>query len=154
MKASQHIQNILARLPHQPGVYKHFNDVGVVIYVGKAKDLKKRVSSYFNRKTYENSKTKLLVRKIRDIEWIVAPTEQDALLLESNLIKEYRPIYNILLNDDKTFPFIVLKKARFPSVFSTLVMFIRGEYFVPFTSLKCMKLSLIHTLRSRLSPLF
>ena len=109
MKASQHIQNILTRLPHQPGVYKHFNEAGVVIYVGKAKDLKKRVSSYFNRKTYENNKTKLLVRKIRDIEWIVAPTEQDALLLENNLIKEYRPVYNILLKDDKTFPFIVLK---------------------------------------------
>ena len=139
MKASQHIQNILARLPHQPGVYKHFNDAGAVIYVGKAKDLKKRVSSYFNRKTYENTKTKLLVRKIRDIEWIVAPTEQDALLLENNLIKEYRPIYNILLKDDKTFPFIVLKNERFPRVFSTHVMGIRGEYFGPFTSLKSMK---------------
>ena len=139
MKASQHIQNILARLPHQPGVYKHFNDVGVVIYVGKAKDLKKRVSSYFNRNSYENGKTKLLVRKIRDIEWIVAPTEQDALLLENNLIKEYRPIYNILLKDDKTFPFIVLKNERFPRVFSTRLMGLKGEYFGPFTSLKSMK---------------
>jgi excinuclease ABC subunit C len=139
MKTSKHIQNIIARLPHQPGVYKHFDDAGEIIYVGKAKDLKKRVSSYFNRNSYENGKTKLLVRKIRDIEWIVAPTEQDALLLENNLIKEYRPIYNILLKDDKTFPFIVLKDERFPRVFSTRQMSIKGEYFGPFTSLKSMK---------------
>ena len=119
MKTSKHIQNILARLPHQPGVYKHFDEAGELLYVGKAKDLKKRVSSYFNRNSYENGKTKLLVRKIRDVEWIVAPTEQDALLLENNLIKEHKPIYNILLKDDKTFPFIVLKNERFPRVFST-----------------------------------
>ena len=139
MKTSKHIQNILARLPHQPGVYKHFDEAGEIIYVGKAKDLKKRVSSYFNRNSYENGKTKLLVRKIRDIEWIVAPTEQDALLLENNLIKEYRPIYNILLKDDKTFPFIVLKNERFPRVFSTRQLGVKGEYFGPFTSLKSMK---------------
>ena len=139
MKTSKHIQNILARLPHQPGVYKHFDEAGEIIYVGKAKDLKKRVSSYFNRNSYENGKTKLLVRKIRDVEWIVAPTEQDALLLENNLIKEHKPIYNILLKDDKTFPFIVLKNERFPRVFSTRQIDVKGEYFGPFTSLKSMK---------------
>jgi excinuclease ABC subunit C len=140
MKASKHIQNILARLPHEPGVYKHFNGEGVVIYVGKAKDLRKRVSSYFNRKTYENGKTRMLVKKIEDIEWLVAPTEQDALLLESSLIKEHSPFFNILLKDDKTFPYIVLKKERFPRVFSTRrVTSDGGEYFGPFTSLRSMR---------------
>ena len=140
MKPLEYIQNILARLPHKPGIYKHFDAEGTVIYVGKAKDLKKRVSSYFNRKNYENGKTRLLVKKIADIEWIVTPTEQDALLLENNLIKEHWPVYNILLKDDKTFPYIVLKKERFPRVFSTRrVMNDGGEYFGPFTSIRSMR---------------
>jgi excinuclease ABC subunit C len=140
MKPLEHIQNILARLPNKPGVYKHFDAEGTIIYVGKAKDLKKRVSSYFNRKNYENGKTRLLVRKIADIQWIVTPTEQDALLLENNLIKEHWPVYNILLKDDKTFPYIVIKKERFPRVFSTRsVMNDGGEYFGPFTSIRSMR---------------
>ncbi|HIK66730.1 MAG TPA: excinuclease ABC subunit C [Flavobacteriales bacterium] len=140
MKPLEHIQNILARLPNKPGIYKHFDAEGTIIYVGKAKDLKKRVSSYFNRKNYENGKTRLLVRKIADIQWIVTPTEQDALLLENNLIKEHWPVYNILLKDDKTFPYIVIKKERFPRVFSTRrVMNDGGEYFGPFTSIRSMR---------------
>jgi excinuclease ABC subunit C len=140
MKPLEHIQNILARLPNKPGIYKHFDAEGTIIYVGKAKDLKKRVSSYFNRKNYENGKTRLLVRKIVDIQWIVTPTEQDALLLENNLIKEHWPVYNILLKDDKTFPYIVIKKERFPRVFSTRrVMNDGGEYFGPFTSIRSMR---------------
>ena len=140
MKPLEHIQNILARLPNEPGIYKHFDAEGTIIYVGKAKNLKKRVSSYFNRKNYENRKTRLLVRKIADIQWIVTPTEQDALLLENNLIKEHWPVYNILLKDDKTFPYIVIKKERFPRVFSTRsVMNDGGEYFGPFTSIRSMR---------------
>ena len=140
MKPLEHIQNILARLPNKPGIYKHFDAEGTIIYVGKAKDLKKRVSSYFNRKNYENGKTRLLVRKIADIQWIVTPTEQDALLLENNLIKEHWPVYNILLKDDKTFPYIVIKKERFPRVFSTRkVINDGGEYFGPFTSIRSMR---------------
>ncbi|PCJ81958.1 MAG: excinuclease ABC subunit C [Bacteroidetes bacterium] len=140
MKPSKHIQNIIDRLPHEPGVYKHFDSNGVVIYIGKAKDLRKRVSSYFNRKIYENGKTRMLVKKIEDIEWLVAPTEQDALLLESSLIKEYSPFFNILLKDDKSFPYIVIKKERFERVFSTRRVTNDGsEYFGPFTSLKSMR---------------
>jgi excinuclease ABC subunit C len=140
MKPLEHIQNILNRLPNKPGIYKHFNAEGTIIYVGKAKNLKKRVSSYFNRKNYENGKTRILVKKIVDIQWIVTPTEQDALLLENNLIKEHWPVYNILLKDDKTFPYIVIKKERFPRVFSTRrVMNDGGEYFGPFTSVRSMR---------------
>tara|TARA_B100000780_G_scaffold279209_1_gene256523 strand:- start:261 stop:2075 length:1815 start_codon:yes stop_codon:yes gene_type:complete len=140
MKPLEHIQNILSRLPNEPGIYKHFGADGTIIYVGKAKDLKKRVSSYFNRKNYENKKTRLLVKKIVDIQWIVTPTEQDALLLENSLIKEHWPVYNILLKDDKTFPYIVIKKERFPRVFSTRrVTNDGGEYFGPFTSIKSMR---------------
>jgi|TARA_B110000116_G_C16800331_1_gene569957 excinuclease ABC subunit C len=139
MKPSEHLSNLLSRLPSEPGVYKHFNDDGQIIYVGKAKNLKKRVSSYFNRKKYENRKTRILVGKIRDIEWMVTPTEQDALLLESTLIKEHKPIYNILLKDDKTFPFLVLKKEPFPRVFPTRQTKAGdGEYFGPFTSIRSM----------------
>jgi excinuclease ABC subunit C len=139
MKPSDHLSKLLKRLPNEPGVYKHFDKSGEVIYVGKAKDLKKRVSSYFNRKTYENRKTKILVRKIEDIEWIVTPSEQDALLLENSLIKTLKPTYNILLKDDKTFPFLLIKKERFPRVVSTRqTMKGTGEYFGPFTSVRSM----------------
>lgn len=120
-------------------MYKHFNSDGRLLYVGKAKNLKKRVSSYFNRKTYDNIKTKTLVKKISDIEWIVTHTEQDALLLENTLIKKHKPTYNILLKDDKTFPFIVIKNEQFPRVVSTRqTRKGDGEYFGPFTSLKTM----------------
>ena len=139
MKPSDHIANLLKRLPEEPGVYKHFNADGKLLYVGKAKNLKKRVSSYFNRKTYENRKTKALVKKIADIEWIVTHTEQDALLLENTLIKKHKPTYNILLKDDKTFPFIVIKNEPYPRVMSTRqTMKGGGEYFGPFTSVRSM----------------
>ena len=139
MKPTEHLSNLLSRLPSEPGVYKHFNEDGKIIYVGKAKNLKKRVSSYFNRKKYETRKTRILVGKIRDIEWMVTPTEQDALLLESTLIKKHKPIYNILLKDDKTFPFLVLKKEPFPRVFPTRQTRAGdGEYFGPFTSIRSM----------------
>ena len=139
MKPSDHISNLLKRLPQEPGVYKHFNSDGKLLYVGKAKNLKKRVSSYFNRKTYDNRKTKTLVKKISNIEWIVTHTERDALLLENTLIKKHKPTYNILLKDDKTFPFIVIKNEPFPRVVSTRQTTKEGgEYFGPFTSVKSM----------------
>ena len=139
MARSTHIQQILDRLPHQPGVYQHFDAVGKLLYVGKAKDLKKRVTSYFTKQQHENGKTRLLVSKIADVQWLITPTEADALLLENSLIKEHKPIYNIQLKDDKTYPYIVIKKEPFPRVFATR-QFIRdgSEYFGPFPSVKTM----------------
>ena len=139
MKPSEHLSNLLKRLPNEPGVYKHLNKEGEIIYVGKAKNLKNRVGSYFNRNKYENRKTKALVRRIADIEWIATHSEQDALLLENTLIKKHKPTYNILLKDDKTFPFIIIKKEPFPRVFATRqTMKGSGEYFGPFTSIRGM----------------
>mgnify|MGYP002629508006 FL=1 len=139
MARSKHIQQILDRLPHEPGVYQHFDSEGKLLYVGKAKDLKKRVTSYFTKQQHENGKTRLLVSKIADVQWLITPTEADALLLENSLIKEHKPIYNIQLKDDKTYPFIVIKKEPFPRVFATR-QFIRdgSEYFGPFPSVKTM----------------
>jgi excinuclease ABC subunit C len=138
MGKSEHIENTLARLPHQPGVYQYFDEEKRILYVGKAKDLKKRVSSYFT-KQHQNGKTRLLVSKIHDIEWLVAPSEADALLLENSLIKEHKPLYNIQLKDDKTYPFIVIKKERFPRIFATRQFIKDGsEYFGPFPSVKVM----------------
>ncbi|OUR98232.1 excinuclease ABC subunit C [Flavobacteriales bacterium 33_180_T64] len=126
----------LKTLPHQPGVYQYFDVDDTLIYVGKAKDIKKRVSSYFT-KTHENGKTRVLVKKIASIKHIVVETETDALLLENNLIKKYKPRYNVLLKDDKTYPWICIKKERFPRVFSTRRVFKDGsEYFGPYTSMK------------------
>ncbi|AUS04736.1 excinuclease ABC subunit UvrC [Pseudotamlana carrageenivorans] len=126
----------LKTLPNQPGVYQYYDKDGVIIYVGKAKNLKKRVSSYFN-KTHDSGKTRVLVKKIVDIKHIVVDTETDALLLENNLIKKYQPRYNVLLKDDKSYPWICIKKERFPRVFSTRRVFKDGsEYFGPYTSLK------------------
>ena len=102
----------VSKLPTTPGVYQFFDANGVIIYIGKAKNLKNRVSSYFV-KTNQTSKTMVLVRKIRDLKYIVVNTEEDALLLENNLIKKYKPRYNILLKDDKTYPWFVLQKRLF-----------------------------------------
>lgn len=125
-------------IPNSPGIYQYFDKNGVIIYIGKAKDLKKRVSSYFNR-NLESGKTKILVRKIVDIKYIVVNTETDALLLESNLIKKYKPKYNILLKDDKSYPWICIKKEPFPRIFSTRRVIKDGsEYFGPYTSLRMM----------------
>ena len=146
MKPSEHLSNLLKRLPSEPGVYKHLNKEGEIIYVGKAKNLKNRVGSYFNRNKYENHKTKALVRRIADIEWIATHSEQDALLLENTLIKKHKPTNNILLKDDKTFPFIIIKNEPFPRVFATRqTMKGSGEYFGPFTSIKGMYTCLLYT---------
>jgi excinuclease ABC subunit C len=126
----------LQTLPNQPGVYQYYDKEGAIIYVGKAKNLKKRVSSYFT-KTHENGKTRVLVKKIANIKHIVVETETDALLLENNLIKKHKPRYNVLLKDDKSYPWICIKKERFPRVFSTRRVFKgSGEYFGPYTSVK------------------
>ncbi|MFB9051802.1 excinuclease ABC subunit UvrC [Formosa undariae] len=135
------LQLQLKTLPSSPGIYQYYDANGTIIYVGKAKNLKKRVSSYFT-KTHDNGKTRVLVRKIADIKHIVVETETDALLLENNLIKKYQPRYNVLLKDDKTYPWICIKKERFPRVFSTRRVIKDGsEYFGPYTNFKT-----IHTL--------
>lgn len=124
----------LQTLPNQPGVYQYFDKDQKLLYVGKAKSLKKRVSSYFN-KTHDNARLNVLVRKIVTIKHIVVETETDALLLENNLIKNLQPRYNILLRDDKTYPWICIKNERFPRVFSTRNFIKDGsEYFGPYTS--------------------
>lgn len=136
---SDEIKNILKVLPNKPGIYQYFDKNEKIIYVGKAKNLKKRVSSYFT-KTHDNAKTHVLVKKIVDIKTIITETEFDALLLENNLIKEYQPRYNINLKDDKTYPWICIKKERFPRIFSTRNPIKDGsEYFGPYASVKVMK---------------
>ncbi len=123
-------------LPNKPGVYQYYDKSGTIIYVGKAKDLKKRVASYFNKKL-DSGKTRVLVRQIEDIKYIVVDTELDALLLENNLIKKYQPKYNIQLKDDKTYPWICIKKEPFPRVFTTRRMIKDGsKYFGPYPSVK------------------
>lgn len=129
----------LSTLPSSPGVYQFYDGNDKILYVGKAKDLKKRVSSYFF-KTHEIGKTRVLVKKIRDIRHIVVATESDALLLENNLIKKYQPRYNVLLKDDKTYPWICIKNERFPRIFPTRRHIKDGsEYFGPYTSMKTVK---------------
>lgn len=126
-------------LPHQPGVYQYFDADDNLIYVGKAKNIKKRVSSYFT-KHHDSGKTRVLVRKIASIKHIVVETESDALLLENNLIKKYKPRYNVLLKDDKSYPWICVKNERFPRVFPTRRVIKDGsEYFGPYTSMKTVK---------------
>ena len=135
------LQLKLKTLPSSPGVYQYFDANGTIIYVGKAKNLKKRVSSYFT-KNHDSGKTRVLVKKIVEIKHIVVETETDALLLENNLIKKHQPRYNVLLKDDKTYPWICIKKERFPRVFSTRRVIKDGsEYFGPYTNFKT-----IHTL--------
>jgi len=131
----------LSTLPTTPGVYQFYDQEDRILYVGKAKNLKKRVLSYFNKK-HDHGKTRVLVKKIRSIKHIVVPTESDALLLENNLIKKYRPRYNVLLKDDKTYPWICIKNERFPRIFPTRKLIKDGsEYFGPYTSMKT-----VHTL--------
>lgn len=129
----------LSSLPNGPGVYQFYDANKVILYVGKAKNLKKRVSSYFT-KNHEYGKTRVMVNKINTIKHIVVPTESDALLLENNLIKEYRPRYNVLLKDDKSYPWICLKNERFPRLFPTRRMIKDGsEYYGPYTSMKTVR---------------
>lgn len=126
-------------LPNQPGVYQYFDSDEKLIYVGKAKNIKKRVSSYFT-KHHEYGKTRVLVKIIASIKHIVVETENDALLLENNLIKKYQPKYNVMLKDDKSYPWICIKNERFPRVFSTRRVYKDGsEYFGPYTSMKTVK---------------
>ncbi len=122
-------------MPDSPGVYKYYDKVGELIYIGKAKSLKKRVGSYFSKVLYENFKTRLMVGKIEVIEFTLVDTEMDALLLENLLIKQFKPRYNINLKDDKTYPFIVITNERFPKIFPTRKYIKDGsDYFGPYTS--------------------
>ena len=129
----------LKTLPSSPGVYQYFDSKGTIIYVGKAKNLKKRVNSYFT-KNHDNHKTRILVKNIVTIEHIVVESEMDALLLENNLIKKHKPRYNVLLKDDKTYPWICIKKERFPRIFATRKIIKDGsEYFGPYTSMNTVR---------------
>ncbi len=133
MSISPHIQSILETLPEKPGVYQHFNEDGEIIYVGKAKNLRKRVHSYF-QKDHPSFKTRQLVRNIADIKYIVVANEQDAFLLENNLIKKYQPHYNILLKDGKTYPSICITREPYPRVFKTRNIDKRiGDYYGPYS---------------------
>lgn len=132
-KKSAELEEKISILPTTPGVYMYFNAEGEVIYVGKAKNLKRRVSSYFNR-THDSVRTNLLVRAIADMKYIVVPTEQDALNLENSMIKEYQPRYNVLLKDDKSYPWIVVTNETFPRVFMTRSRLKDGsKYYGPYT---------------------
>ncbi len=141
-KALEHIKTILAVIPEKPGCYQYFDERGTIIYVGKAKNLKRRVSSYFN-KYHDSNKTRILVKQIRDIKYFVVETEEDALLLENNLIKQYHPRYNVLLKDDKTYPSIVVKNEYFPRVYQTRNIVRDGSrYYGPYPSIYTAKVML------------
>jgi len=134
------LREIISGLPGEPGIYRFLDKDSKLIYVGKARDLKKRVSSYFTGHSGHNRKTLKLVEEIRDIEFTITPTEYDALLLENTFIKQYQPKYNILLKDDKTFPYICILNERFPRVISTRKYIpSAGEYFGPYTNVASMQ---------------
>lgn len=138
LRTSDYLKGIVNNLPEKPGIYQYLNGEGTIIYVGKAKNLKRRVSSYFNRE-HEVGKTRVLVSKIEDIRYIVVNSEEDALLLENNLIKKYRPRYNVLLKDDKTYPSICVQNEYFPRVFKTRKIIRNGSaYFGPYSHLPTM----------------
>ncbi len=135
MAQKPHIQEIVNKLPGKPGVYQFLNAAGDLIYIGKAKNLKKRVASYFTHSDQHSYKHDALVRQIHDIHYILVDDESDALLLENNLIKENLPKYNIMLKDDKTYPWIVITNERFPRVMLTRNYILDGSvYFGPYTS--------------------
>jgi excinuclease ABC subunit C len=145
----EQLQLKLKTLPEKPGIYQYYDVNGTILYVGKAKNLKKRVSSYFN-KTQDNGKTIMLVKRIADIQYMVVDSELDALLLENNLIKKYQPKYNIQLKDDKTYPWICIKNEPFPRVFSTRNIIRDGsKYFGPYPSGKVM-----HTLLNLIKEIY
>lgn len=162
----EHIKTILSVIPEKPGCYQYFDENGTIIYVGKAKNLKRRVSSYFN-KVHDSNKTRVLVKQIRDIKYIVVDTEEDALLLENNLIKQYRPRYNVLLKDDKTYPSRGKERVLSPgfpnpehrsgriAILRSLSLFVHGESdatdakgTLPFTHLQISPHSRIHRTRT------
>lgn len=135
---SNHIKGIVSNLPETPGIYQYLNAEGTIIYVGKAKNLKRRVSSYFNRE-HPNGKTRILVSKIADIKYIVVKTEEDALLLENNLIKKYKPRYNVLLKDDKSYPSICVSNEYYPRVFKTRnIIYDGSNYYGPYSHVPSM----------------
>ena len=135
---NEHLKGIIQNLPETPGIYQYLNTEGTIIYVGKAKNLKIRVNSYFNRE-HPNGKTRILVSKIADIKYIVVKTEEDALLLENNLIKKYRPRYNVLLKDDKSYPSICVSNEYFPRVFKTRIIIRDGSnYYGPYSHVPSM----------------
>ena len=147
---STHIENLLSILPDSPGIYQFYDKDGMLLYVGKAKSLKKRVSSYFQKDIHINGKTTVMVRKIADIKTLVVDTEMDALLLENSLIKKHQPKYNVNLKDDKTYPWICIKNEPFPRVFITRQMIKDGsEYFGPYTPVK-----MINTLLDLIGQLY
>lgn len=157
---NDYLKGIVLNLPDSPGIYQYLNAEGTIIYVGKAKNLKRRVSSYFNRE-HPNGKTRLLVSKIADIRYIVVKTEEDALLLENNLIKKYKPRYNVMLKDDKTYPSICVSNEYFPRVFSTRKVIRDGSsYYGPYSHIPSMyallnlikKLYPVRTCKHNLSP--
>ena len=138
LKTNDYLRGIVQNLPENPGIYQYLNSEGTIIYVGKAKNLKRRVSSYFNRE-HEPGKTRILVSKIADIRYIVVNSEEDALLLENNLIKKYKPRYNVLLKDDKTYPSICVSNEYFPRVFKTRRIVKDGStYYGPYSHLPSM----------------
>ncbi|MBL7894696.1 MAG: excinuclease ABC subunit C [Bacteroidia bacterium] len=146
---SEHIQSIIKSLPETPGVYQYYDKENALLYVGKAKSLKKRVSSYFT-KEHDNARLRLLVKKISDIKTVKVNTELDALLLENNLIKNLKPRYNVNLRDDKTYPWIIIKNERFPRIFYTRKQIKDGsEYFGPYPSVLVM-----HALLDLIKQLF
>lgn len=135
---NDYLKGIVLNLPENPGIYQYLNAEGTIIYVGKAKNLKRRVYSYFNRE-HPNGKTRLLVSKIADIRYIVVKTEEDALLLENNLIKKYKPRYNVLLKDDKTYPSICISNEYFPRIFKTRKIIRNGSsYYGPYSHVPSM----------------
>lgn len=160
INTNDYLKGIVLNLPDSPGIYQYLNAEGTIIYVGKAKNLKRRVSSYFNRE-HPNGKTRLLVSKIADIRYIVVKTEEDALLLENNLIKKYKPRYNVLLKDDKTYPSICVSNEYFPRVFKTRNIIRNGSsYYGPYSHIPSMnallelikKLYPLRTCRHPLTP--
>ncbi len=145
--APQSLLDSVRSLPEKPGIYQFINEDNLIIYIGKAKNLKKRVSSYF-QKAPDNAKLAVLIRKIKTINHLVVDTESDALILENNLIKRHLPRYNVLLKDDKTFPWICISNEPFPKVFTTRTVVKDGsKYFGPYTSGKIWK-NLIDLIRS------
>ena len=141
-----YITSLLSTIPEKPGCYQYYDAKGTVIYVGKAKNLRKRISSYF-QKEHENRKTRVLVKQIHDLRYIVVDSEADALLLENNLIKQYRPRYNVLLKDDKTYPSIVIKHEPFPRIFQTRNIVRDGSlYYGPYSSVHFIR-TLLHLIK-------
>lgn len=151
LNTTDYLKGILISLPEKPGIYQYLNAEGTIIYVGKAKNLKRRVTSYFN-KNHDSGKTRVLVSKIADIRYIVVGSEEDALLLENNLIKKYKPRYNVMLKDDKTYPSICVQNEYFPRVFKTRKIIKNGSaYFGPYSHVPSLN-AVLHLIR-QLYPL-